>query len=203
MNYKMAKILALIIGIESFLVMGGWILRIDPLTRILPSGINMKFPTALVFFLSAWSLYFIAENIENTNKHARTLLLVISSSVFLTMSLLLIGVLFGIQTSIEKLFLLQESPIYTFGAGSPSILTMIDFILFGVVGILSSFQEEKHYSRLKFFGYLIAIIGLSPVLGYILNLSQLYYQFNTALVPMAFNTALCFVLLGLGLITLG
>jgi hypothetical protein len=200
MQYKITRLLALIIGIESSLVMAGWILNIEPLTRILPSGINMKFPTALIFFLSAWGLYFISESIENNDEHIRKMLLVITLAVFFTMILLLISNLLGIQTSIEKLFLVQQNSVNAFGAGSPSLPTTINFILFGLASSFSFFPSYNRAHRLKFFGYPILLIGLIPIFGYILHIPTLYYQFSPAIIPMALNTAVSFVLLGLGLI---
>lgn len=200
MRYTISRFLALAIGIESCLVMAGWYWGIDQLTRLAPFGINMKFPTALVFFFSAVGLYFLTKNLQNNDEQPHIIFLGISFFIFLIMVVLLISGLLHKQTDIEKLFVDPQSPIYSFGAGSPSIPTAINFILFGFMSMFSFFSVKEFQDKLEFFGYPIFVLGLLPIFGYMLHLPWLYYQFNPSSIPMAFNTAVSFVLLGLGVI---
>jgi hypothetical protein len=201
MRYRIAKILALIIGIEACLVMIGWVFSIDSLTRILPDGINMKFPTALMFFFSAFGLYYIIRIIENNYELSRVILPGISLFIFLIMSTLLATGLSGEKIGIEDFFIVAQSSANSLGLGLPSILTAINFIIFGLACMFSlSFDANDNYKKLKFFSYPILITGLIAVLGYGLHLPILYYQFSISTIPMALNTALTFILLGSGLI---
>jgi hypothetical protein len=203
MHFKIAKFCGIIVGIESCLVITGWILGINQFTRILPYGINMKFPTALAFFFSASCIFFLSESIKTKDSTIKQMLLLNGLVIFLMMFLLLIVNLLDIQTSLEELFVKQQDFWYGFGAGAPSLSTIINFMLFGVVSMSSFFFDSWFYFRLKFFGYIILAIGLIPVFGYAFNIPMLYYQFNATTIPMALNTALTFVLLSSGLIFIG
>ena len=200
MRYKITKLFSLIIGIEACLVISGWIWGIDALTRILPDGINMKFTTALTFLFAAVGLYFLAKLIEENYEPSQAILPGISLIIFLMMTALLATGLTGGQTGLESLFVRGQSPSTIFGSGMPSIPTTINFILFGLACILSLFTDSGRYKRLALCGYVIFFVGTIAVVGYALNLSFLYYQFTPSSVPIAFNTALTFVLLGLGLL---
>jgi len=202
-RYKIVKIFAMIVGVEAYLVMIGWITGIEWMTRILSHGMNMKFPTALVFLFSAWGLYFICRSMRKNDERARIVLLLISFFIFLIMSLLLLSNLSGIPTGIENLFVQQQSSANAFGSGLPSLFTTIDFILFGITGMFSFFIDRGRYLRLKIFGFLIAIIGLIPAIGYIFNMPSLYDQLSPYTIAMAFSTSLCFILLGCGLLIVG
>jgi hypothetical protein len=202
MKHVLAKFIALIIGIYSCVVVSGWILKIDLLTRLLPYGINMKFPTAVAFFLSALSLYLIARSIERNDERGRILLLVISFFIFLIMTIFLVNGLTHRSVNLGNLFLQKNGSPDAFGAGAPSLASTVNFILFGIASMLSFFPDAGLYGRLRFFGSIILIISLVPILGYALDYPVLYYRFDANTVPMAFNTALTFILLSSGLIAL-
>lgn len=201
MYYRVSKFFALIIGVEACLVMAGWIFSVESLTRILPSGINMKFPTALVFFLAGIGLYYITRSIQDNYEVSQVILPGIALLIFLIMSALLASGLSGGRTGIESLFVINnQNPINALGSGVPSLPTTINFVLFGLASILTLFPSLPRHKFLKFFGYSILIIGLMATIGYILQIPVLYYQYSVATIPMALNTALTFVLLGLGLV---
>ncbi len=200
MRYKIVKLLILVIGIEASLVMIGWIFGIDQLTGILPGGINMKFSTAVAFFLSAIGLYFIFRRTVYHCELSQVVLPGIALLIFLIMGTLLMARIFNVQTGIENLFTQVNTDINTTGSGWPSLFAMVNFILFGVVCLFCLFTWSGYQAMLKLFGYTIAIVGLVAVIGYILVWPLLYYQFIASMVPMALNTALTFVLLGASLI---
>lgn len=201
MQYKIVKLLSFVVGFEAFLVIAGWVFSIDSLTRVgWPAGVNMKFPTALMFFFAAWGLYFLTQLIARDDRRARTILLYMALCVFITMNLLLVADIFSLTTDLEKLFIIEHTPYL--GEGSPAIATVISFILFGLALLFYVLKGSGFYSRLKYFGYPIFVLGLLPVFGYLFDFNLLYYQFTEQMTPMAFNTGLSFLLLGLGLILL-
>jgi len=210
LSQKPIEILALIIGIEAVLVMAGWIFNIDFLTRIWPSGINMKFTTALMFFFSSIGLYLLFRLVKDNHELSSVLLPGIALSIFLIMGVILLAVftntqsglladITGTQTGLEDLFVNKESSIYAEGSGLPSIITIVCFILFGIACVVSLFNFSKRQKILNFIGWAILIISLISVIGYIFYLPVLYLEID-GLIPVAFNTALSFLLLGGGLI---
>ena len=196
---KMIKVLALIIGAEACLVMAGWIFGIDSLTRILPGGINMKFPTAFSFFLSALGLYFIYRRSRYNCEYSWVTLPAIAMTILLVMGAILVSYLTGGFTGIENLFVIMDAPIYSQGSGLPALNTIASFILFGLACLFSLFPDPNIQNKLKFFSFSIFIISFIAVIGYAFGLPVLYFKFNDA-VPMALNTALSFILLGWGLV---
>lgn len=181
--------------VESAAVMTGWILGIDWLTRLVPGGMNMKFITAFLFFISGWGLFYVSKGIGEV---AQVLLPGTALIIILISAILLSGSLSSNQTGLEHLFVQSQYSASSLGSGSPSVFTIICFILFGLAGVFFLFPGGRDLR--KFFGYPIVIIGLAAVLGHLIQIPALYYKFNDSTVPMAVNSAIAFVLLGAGLI---
>lgn len=199
-RYRIAKLLTLAVGIESCLVMIGWIFGIDALTRFLPGEINMKFPTAVVFLFSAIGLYLIIRVVQYNDEYARVMLPGNALFIFLIMSVLFASGLSGGQTGMEDLFVREQRPLYEFGAGWPALPTEINFILFGLAELFCLFPGTRLYKGFQFFGYPVVVIGAIAVIGYTLSIPVLFYKFTPSTVPIALNTAITFMALGLGMI---
>ncbi len=204
MNDKIIKILALTIGFYGIIVMIGWIFDIDSLTRIIPLGINMSFPTALMFFLSAIDIYFIYQTIKKDSELFHLIISGIALIIFLINITILMGVFLNIQTGMENLFIQsqQYESINTTIARAPSISTMICFILLGLINLLALFSNSKNLKKIKFLGYCIFIISLVAIIGYVIKIPFLYYKFSDSTIPMALNTAMALTLLSYVLITI-
>lgn len=203
MKYRISKFLALVVGIEAGIVMVGWIFGIDALTRFTSAGTNMRFSTALVFFFTSLGLYFITRAFEDQFVLSQVALPGVALFIFLFMGALLITGLAGGQVGVESLFIPEQDPLIASREGMPSLPTAFNFILFGLACIFcfsSNSNNAKFYQKIKLFGYSILIISLTAVMGYVLHLPALYYQFNDSSIPMALNTALSFILLGCGLL---
>jgi hypothetical protein len=200
----------LIIGAEACLVIIGWVFNIDALTRIFPNKINMKFPTALMFFFSAIALYLIFRMVKDNYELSSVLLPGIALSIFLIMGTILVANLTntqtgllanltGTQTGIENLFVINEGSIFASGAGTPSMITILNFLLFGCACLNTLFDFSNKQRIFKFIGLFIAITSLISIIGYLFSLPVLYFEIY-GLTPIALNTALSFLLLGIGLI---
>jgi len=203
MHYRVAKLLALIVGLEACSVMVGWGFGIDALTPIIAGEISMKFATALVFFFAAVGLYFVSRAAEGGDELSPVVLPGIALFILLLAGVLLASNLLGGTIGIENLFAEAQSPANATGSGIPSLFTVINFILFALASMSSLFPGPGRQKWIRFFGCLILVIGLIPIPGYLAHLPALYYQFNASAVPMAFSTALTFVLLGCGLLLVG
>lgn len=87
-NLILIRGLAVFISLYAVFVMVGWIFNIPVFTGILSGEINMKFSTALVFFLSGIALYFMAESFQNRKDMAQIVLTPITLVSFLIMATL-------------------------------------------------------------------------------------------------------------------
>ncbi|MFA6519483.1 MAG: hypothetical protein WCT41_01510 [Candidatus Paceibacterota bacterium] len=203
MRYLTTKIVAGVLITESVVVMTGWIFGVEWMTRLIPIGINMKFITAVLFFFSALGLHAMALSIEKENELARVMLPGIALVIFLITMTLLVSWILGTPTGIEELFVQSAGPINLSNAvsieGWPSLPTLFGFALFALLGIDALFAGAFRERSIRYAGYFILLTGCFAVIGYMFSLPELYYEFTANSVPMAFNTAACFIVLGFGL----
>lgn len=200
---KIAEVLGSIVFLSGLAVMIGWILDIDILKSILPIWVTMKFSTALCFFLSGITLYFIASSQEKGLGIAQVVLPITILGILLFMATLLISVFIGIRTGVEDLFVREvEGAVKTTIPGRPSIGTMINFILMATAGILTILNITRLKVKLLTIGRIVTVIGGAAIIGYIFNVPVFYYAIEGFSTAMALHTAILFVLLGIGFISL-
>lgn len=201
-RHQIGRWAALLIALEAVVVMAGWIFGFEPLTRIAPVGINMKFLSAFLFLLSAFGLHLISRAIQDEDALALVLLPGISLAIFLVTATLIVSRLYGTATGVEDLFLRHSDPIDYSNIisihGWPSMSTLVNFFLFGLVSIAALFPGALRKRIIVCSGYFIGLVGLVAAAGYLFGLPLLYFELDSS-VPMALNTALSFILLGFGL----
>jgi len=200
-RHKTARLIAGIIGAEALVVMTGWIFGIEQMTRILPVGTGMRFITSILFLFSSIALYFMSRAVQDEDEVALVILPGTSVVILLVTVTLFVSTAIGTSTGIENAFLVSTSPVeevYSKSStgGWPSIPTMVNFTIFGLVGMVSLFPGRLRARTLIYAGYLISIIGLLAVAVYIFNIPEIYHQTRL----MSLNSALLFILLGLGLV---
>ena len=195
-----AKISSLIVGVSSILVMLGWGLDIAVLKSLSSNFVAMKFVTAISFFLSAISLYFITEALEGEIEKAQIVLTITSLTIIMLMGTLFFSTIFGVRTGIEDLFV-REMPgaTKTMIPGLPSVPTMFNFILVVSASVLTMLTTRNLKTKLRTFGLVIGSIGLLALIGYIANYPSLYYFIKGVNTAMALNSSILFILLGTGL----
>ena len=121
--------------------------------------------------------------------------------ILLLMVTLFISSVFGFNTGLDSFFIQEKAgAVNTVIPGRPSIPTMINFIVFALAGIATLSGFKKSLARP---GSVILLIGGIAVLGYIFNLPILYYSIAGINTAMALNTAILFILIGIGFILCG
>ena len=182
----------------------GWFTGIPLLTSILPTWVTMKFSTALCFFLSGAILYFVAETQRGKKSLSQIVLPICSLIIILLMATLLISVIIGVKSGIEDLFV-QESAgaVHTTVPGRPSVGTMINFLLVAITALLSILSFTHLRTYVMWLGACILTIGMVATLGYMIDVSSLYYNLERVSTAMAFHTAILFDLLGVGFYLIG
>ncbi|MDD3531152.1 MAG: hypothetical protein PHV99_00965 [Candidatus Pacebacteria bacterium] len=204
-RHRIAHLLAVVIGIYSIIVMAGWVFDIDAFTRIVSAhvSINMKFVTAFLFLLSASGLFLISRVVQDEDEVAGVFLPGIALTLAIVASSMLAGRLLGIPTGIETLFVRQPDILTITNlepvSGLPSIPALLNFMIFSVVTVIANFATVFRKQYITIMSFAIIAIACVAMIGYAFNVPALYFEFNNASVPMAFNTALCFILLGIGL----
>lgn len=200
---KLAKVFAIIIGVTAILVMIGWFFDIGFFKSVSPSWVTMKFQTAVAFLLSAIILYFISEDFEGRTAVAGIVLPLASFIIATFMLSLLTSAFLGIRTGLEDLFVIEAGgTVKTAVPGRPSVPTLVNFILVATSGVVTVFHPAHLKSILSWLGGMIAMIGAVAFVGYLLDVPQLYYSIAGVNTAMAFQTAILFVLFGVGLLLL-
>lgn len=197
------KLLSFIVSISGIAVIMGWMFDISALKSISPYWISMKFDTAVCFLLSGITLYFINRAVEGEFDKAQIVIFITSLVTLLFMGTLFFSMFFGVHTGVEDIFV-NETKVSakTVVPGQPSLLTMINFILISLAGILTILGVKNVRSKLKIIGMAVGAIGLLAVAGYIINVPILYYYLKGLNSAMACHTAILFVILGAGLLCL-
>lgn len=200
---RIAKILSLVVTVSGITVMIGWIFDISVLKSILPAWVSMKFDTAIAFVFSGITLYFLVRAQEGEFDKAQVALSITSLIIILLMGILFFSHLLNIRTGTEDLFIKEAAGTSkTVAPGRPSFPTVANFILIALAGIFTMLDPLKTRLKLKVIGIMVGMIGLSAVMGYILNAPLLYFYLPGINSAMACHTAILFVLTGIGLLCL-
>lgn len=199
-NYKLlVKVIGAVVALSGAIVMFGWFLDIAVLKSILPGFVTMKFITALSFFLSGILIILMTEKDDEISNY---FVLIISFVIILWMTAFFISLFLGISVGIENLFVKEaEGAVKTTVPGVPAIPTMLCFIFIALAGLVS-YANSNISKTLSFIGIIIAVLGGIAVIGYLINVPVLYYTFE-GYTSMALNTAILFVLAGIGLVLIG
>ncbi len=201
---KIVNILSFIVIIGGVIVMIGWFLDIEILKSILPIWVTMKFSTALSFFLSGITLYFVNNTSEKRADFAQIVLSITILMILLLMATLLVSTFLNVRTGVEDLFVREtKEAVKTTTPGRPSVGTMINFISVAFAGILILFDMKRLGQKIVVIGCIILIIGSIAVLGYVLSLPYLYYSVEGFSTAMALHTAFLFIIIGAGFILSG
>jgi hypothetical protein len=200
---KIAKGIAVLVGIVGMMVIIGWIFDVGVLKSLSPSWISMKFNTAIAFVLSGLMLYLIVQNREGESDAAQVILPIASLVILLLMGTLFFSDLFGVHTGAEELFIQDVSSASTMVTpGGPSLMTMFSFVWIAIAAVSTTFNPKGMTSFLKITGLITGGTGILAVFGYLLNVPLLYYYVAGVNNAMAFHTAVLFVFLGFGFLCL-
>lgn len=200
---RAARTIAVIISAAGLAEVFGWLFGVQALKSVLPSMAPMKFSTAVSFFLSGITLFFMAESLAGRASVAQVVLPATALIIMLIMATLLASVLFGLETGIEGLIVEEEpAAVKTTVPGRPSLVTMADFIVLGAAGIGSLFRHKGQKRLLFASGVFITATGASALTGYVFAVEYLYFSWPGLSSGMALVTAVLFELAGACLVIL-
>ncbi|HZE72632.1 MAG TPA: ATP-binding protein [Pyrinomonadaceae bacterium] len=188
---KACGLLAVTIGVFALM---GWFTGSVALKGIRPDYIPMAPNTALVFIL----LGFVLVGLNSEKRRA-----VVGARVATLLSLLLVGTRLGeylidIHGQVDHLFL--SFPAETLGLapiGKMAFYTAATFFLLSLAFFFCTFPSRWTNNFTKGLSLVVAFIGAVFSLGYVYGAPLMY---GRASIPMALNTAVCFVVLGSGLL---
>jgi len=199
------RILSAVVIIIGLVVIIGWSLDIDTLKSIIPDSVTMKFSTAVSFLMSGITIMLMNEWRNNNSEFSRIFLFAPLIIISFFMATLLVTTIMGTTTGVSNLFVQDDSgAIGTIKAGTPSVGTMINFILIITVGFISlllvQFAENKFKKFAIILGGIVLVLGIIALLGYVIEEPALYYQIAGFSGAMAIHTAIAFCLIGISMI---
>jgi len=205
MSYaNLTRIVSAVVIMIGLVVMIGWFTDDDALKRLNPDWVTMKFSTATSFFVSGMVVFLINESRNKNSEASKIIIFAPLIVVLFFMATLLVSTISGTSTGVSSLFVKEEASaaVQSVKAGTPSVGTMINFILIIGAGFTYLLAHPKHRKYLSISGAIILALAIIALIGYAIDSPPLYYQVEGASGAMALHTAIAFALLGIGLIVL-
>jgi PAS domain S-box-containing protein len=167
----------------------GWVFHLPALTRVLPGAVEMKANTALALILCGAALLILAD------RAAMRLERIAQACALAVVAIGLASLaehLFAWQLGIDEL-LVKDSDQFR---GRMPPLSAAAFIIIGLA--LAAMRRDALGKAAKWAGGLVVLIGAMSLAGYLLHAGEVVTH---AWRPrVALNTAICFVLLGAGIL---
>ncbi len=202
MKNKIISIIPWVVIITGLVVIIGWVFNIEAMKSVVPGTISMKFTTAVSFVISGILLLLLGRNKKNPDSTNQLAITICAGLLILVMATFLLSFIFNVPVGLESLVI--KEPVGTAATifpGRPSLSTMTDFVLIAIAGILLSRKIKRSFPA-RLLGWVIALMGISVIIGYIFNVPPLYFYFENVSNGMAVNTAVLFILIGTAFILL-
>ncbi|MGC6429797.1 MAG: PAS domain-containing sensor histidine kinase [Jejuia sp.] len=184
--------IAIFVAVTSLSVMLGWFLGLRPVLEIIPSSATMKFNSALLFFLSAISLYCI----NKQNDLLFVLHIVVNGLLLFITIYTLVSYVTELRFDLDTFFI-SDSYAITF-PGRMGLGTCISFLLLG----LSTFGFQTNrmgiISVSQILLCVVLLLSTVSIISYVLNLNAA--DKITFFESMAIHTSLLFFLLTIGIL---
>ncbi|MBX7149836.1 CHASE domain-containing protein [bacterium] len=191
--FLIAKSMALVVTFICSIVMMGWFLHSLPLVQLIPNFPPMQFNTALVLLLSAGSLLLLS---FNKSKQAFILGLLV-----LLFGAIIIAEYFYHFNLVDTLFITPFVLTSNIPIGRPAPNTAVCFMITGFLIMGLSRGSAAVKSNLNFYlSHTLATFAFSALLGYVLGFDKAFGWGH--LTRMAVPTAVCFIALSIGFISL-
>ena len=203
MDYtNITRILSATVIIIGLVVMIGWFTDDDVLKRLNPNWVTMKFSTAASFLASGLVVLLMNESRNKNLEPAKIIIFAPLIIVLFFMATFLVSTIAGTSTGVSSLLITEDpsSALQSVKPGTPSVGTMINFLLIIGIGFtyLLVHPKRKKYSNIC--GAIVLALAITALVGYAIDSPPLYYQIEGASGAMALHTAIAFALLGIGMI---
>lgn len=189
----MAGLLSAILGL---FVLVGWLSGVPWIKSVLPGAVTMKANTAAAFLLGGGSLWFFEAHGNGIRSRFGQ---VLGAGVALIGSASLIEYVFGWRLGIDELLFRDETVAYNVLRGRMSPYSAVAFTAIGIGMALLPARSLRWLVWMT--GTLTLLIGGLAFLGYLWSATELVT--DRFLPPVAVNTAVGFIILGLGTLIAG
>lgn len=182
----------MIVFLLGFVVIIAWFFHFTPFLGILKSSTSIKVNVAILFVLSAFSLYILAK--EGRSKTPIFLSIFSLSICFLNLFQYLFNINFGIDELIVNDFDAKASGERF--PGRMAFTTAFSFIL--INGAVLLFHFKKNIRLAQYSLHLVSLIAFIALVGHLLNIPR-FYSLSFLSSSMAVLTAIGLLVLSIGM----
>ena len=188
-----ARLAATTTALIALAALAGWVFGLPALTRIMPGAVEMKANTAIALILCGVSLMTLAApGAPRLERVAKVIALAVATLGLASLA----EYILGWQLGIDELLFKDRGTAFNVLRGRMSPLSAAAFVLAGFsLGIM---RREAMRKVVNWGAGLVILIGAVSLIGYVWNAGELVT--DVWLPPVAINTAICFVLLGAGIL---
>jgi PAS domain S-box-containing protein len=188
-----AQAAATVTALFGLVALAGWSFHIPVLTRLLPGALEMKANTAVGVILCGAALLILADRVAvHLERIAYGFALAVVAMGLATLT----EYVFGWQLGIDELLVKEPRVVHNVFPGRMSPFSAAAFALIG--SALAAMHRESWLTAAKSAAVLVILIGAVPIIGYLWRAGDLITDAWAP--PLAINTAICFVLLGAGVL---
>jgi len=198
---NLTRILSATVIIIGLVVMIGWFTDDDVLKRLNPNWVTMKFSTAVSFLASGLVVLLMNESRNKNLEPAKIIIFAPLIIVLFFMATFLVSTIAGTSSGVSSLLVTEDpsSALQSVKPGTPSVGTMINFLLITGIGFTYLLVHPKHKKYSNICGAIVLALAIIALVGYAIDSPPLYYQIEGASGAMALHTAIAFALLGIGM----
>jgi len=167
--------------------MTGWMIGVDELIRVKQNFVSMKLPTALMFCLSSLIMSCIID------LKLKPVIRLVTCSMA---SFWMLG-LCGIAALGHLIIPASFDPAIRDCLYGSSLSTLVCFVAVAIGGIVLVFNTNCMFRRFAVIGKIITLIASLALVGYALNFPFLRFDIPGIIDPMAFNTAVGLLAIGM------
>jgi PAS domain S-box-containing protein len=188
-----ARAAATVTMLFGLVALAGWAFHIPALTCVLPGAVEMKANTAVALILCGVALLISADRTAVSMGRIATGSALAAAAIGLAT---LAEYLFGWQLGMDELLVKDTDVAYNVFRGRMSPLSAAAFVVIG--SALAAMRRDSLLNAAKSAAGGVILIGAVCIVGYLWNAGELIT--DRWLPPVAINTAVCFVLLGAGIL---
>jgi PAS domain S-box-containing protein len=188
-----ARLAATTTALIALVALGGWAFGLPTLTRIMPGALEMQANTAIALILCGVSLMTLAAPGAPRLERVATVIALTVATLGLAS---LAEYIFDWQLGIDELLFKDGGTAFNVLRDRMPPLSAAAFVLTGFsLGIM---RREAMRKVVNWGAGLVILIGAVSLIGYLWNAGELVT--DAWMAPVAVNTAVCFVLLGAGIL---
>ncbi|HEY6502930.1 MAG TPA: PAS domain S-box protein [Chitinophagaceae bacterium] len=190
---RWSRYLIAIVVTIAFLVLLGWQQDIKELKQPPPSLSPMNPLNAVLFIL--WSASFLLITSGNPSRRKKILAYVFAAVVSVTGLYKIVSLFIdlGWQPDLVLFRDVMKNDIRGINSNSMAPSTAFCFMLAGIGLFFLQIHSSRNRAPVQYFALIIALAGWLSILGHLYSIKEKDVPVMLAYVPMAFNTAVCFL----------